>query len=582
MYFAFTSGILVLVSLFFGCGMPRGETSLVMEGARLSLAGEDLSQPRTVRGEWHVFVGERVTPEEVRERSDSSLITVPPRERRYYTPWGERLVAGSITFHGEIVDIPPGAQLALAIPLTYGTLCAWVNDREVIPGGYAGVETNVLVPIVPDESGRARVVICIGSTHYPYSGLTFLPPRLGSTAALQRTRTVLAFRDGLLIGMVLIVAAYHLLLVFSPDRDTPNLYLSLFALVLAFRFAVGDGEMLLGVLMNLSAETMMRLKGPSLYMVFPAYLVFLRRMYPGEWRHGAARLVLPASIVWTAASLVVPLHWWMDLLFWHYPVAVFALAVVGAILVRAVLAGRDGARTITAGYVVLLLAGLVETLRLTGWVHVPLFHCLSVGATVFLIANSLVVSRRMAGFRISLANLREQAQTDGLTGLFNRRTFDFRLQEEWSRHVRSRRPLALMMVDVDHFKRYNDSLGHQAGDEALRTVARILRGHAQRAGDVVARYGGEEFVLILPDTDVAGAYKLAEAVREGIRGHAVAHPDSPRGILTISVGVAAVIPEYAAADALEARHLVTAADRAVYDAKMGGRDAVRTAAVEPC
>lgn len=161
------------------------------------------------------------------------------------------------------------------------------------------------------------------------------------------------------------------------------------------------------------------------------------------------------------------------------------------------------------------------------------------------------------------------SDTDSLTGVGNRRKFDRRLAEEWLRLVRMGHPLAMVLIDVDHFKRFNDRHGHQAGDDALRRVAALLRGSAPRAMDLVARYGGEEFVLLLPATDADGAMLVAQRCLAAVDAAAIEHADSTVAAhLTISIGVAVAQPGPGAGNA---QQLIRAADAAMYGAKNDGR-----------
>lgn len=163
------------------------------------------------------------------------------------------------------------------------------------------------------------------------------------------------------------------------------------------------------------------------------------------------------------------------------------------------------------------------------------------------------------------------ASKDPLTGLANRRAFDEGLMQEWRRALRCAQPLSLVMFDVDHFKRYNDTYGHQQGDACLRSMALALGGATKRAGDLVARYGGEEFVLVLPGTSAAGAAIVAERVRATVQDLALPHAgSSAASVVTVSVGVASCIPD----ESLSADALVAAADRALYCAKRAGRNRV--------
>jgi diguanylate cyclase (GGDEF)-like protein/PAS domain S-box-containing protein len=163
------------------------------------------------------------------------------------------------------------------------------------------------------------------------------------------------------------------------------------------------------------------------------------------------------------------------------------------------------------------------------------------------------------------------ATVDGLTGLANRRRFDERLLEEWGRAYRERSSLGLLMIDLDHFKAFNDQYGHPAGDECLRTVAGILAAEAKRTTDLAARYGGEEFTMLLPNTDAAGCARIAERILREIRDAGLAHKlNFPSRLVTASIGGAVCRPgvERSAGHA----SLVEAADHALYTAKDSGRD----------
>ncbi|MBV8502609.1 MAG: GGDEF domain-containing protein [Paucibacter sp.] len=170
---------------------------------------------------------------------------------------------------------------------------------------------------------------------------------------------------------------------------------------------------------------------------------------------------------------------------------------------------------------------------------------------------------------------------DALTGLSNRRFFDISLETEWRRARRAAEPLSLLMIDVDHFKRYNDRYGHVAGDSCLQSVAMTLRQGAGRAGDVVARYGGEEFAVLLPATGAQEALASAQRLAERVRSLALDHADSPTAAcVTISVGVVTAFPGASRDTQQDPRQqayeeLVSVADRALYAAKAAGRNQAR-------
>ena len=170
--------------------------------------------------------------------------------------------------------------------------------------------------------------------------------------------------------------------------------------------------------------------------------------------------------------------------------------------------------------------------------------------------------------------LEQLASLDGLTGIPNRRQFDATLLKEWHRCQRNQQPLSLIVADVDFFKKYNDALGHAAGDRVLQEVAATLRQAARRPGDLVARYGGEEFVLLLPETDATSAQALAEGLQQLLHSKAYAHPNSSLGPwLTMSMGGNTTVPSTTALDP----EFFALADAALYRAKHQGRNQVRWA-----
>lgn len=179
--------------------------------------------------------------------------------------------------------------------------------------------------------------------------------------------------------------------------------------------------------------------------------------------------------------------------------------------------------------------------------------------------------RNLLELKLQRDRLEALTMTDGLTGIANRRRFDQHLEEEWRRCARAATPLSAIMLDIDHFKAFNDNYGHAAGDECLRRVARALEAVPNRAGDLVARFGGEEFCCVLPGTDEEGARVVAERMLEVVGEMAIPHAFSSAGkTVSISAGVATIVPSRSA----EAGSLIGKADEMLYRAKNAGRSRV--------
>ncbi len=188
-----------------------------------------------------------------------------------------------------------------------------------------------------------------------------------------------------------------------------------------------------------------------------------------------------------------------------------------------------------------------------------------------LAASQQALLRSEGQLREANALLSELSIRDGLTGLYNRRRFDQVFDMEWRRSLRSMRPLALLMIDVDHFKDLNDTYGHQRGDDCLREIARVLEDQPRRGHDMVARFGGEEFAVLLPGADVPGALRIAENVRRAVEGQRLEHKRSETGPwVTVSVGVSSRTPQVGETP----ETMLYDADMALYMAKQLGRNRV--------
>jgi len=183
-----------------------------------------------------------------------------------------------------------------------------------------------------------------------------------------------------------------------------------------------------------------------------------------------------------------------------------------------------------------------------------------------------ITERKSLEDRLKAANaeLTQLSATDALTGLANRRRFDQALAAEWGRACRGGQPLSLVLLDADCFKAYNDLYGHPAGDGVLKTAASCIRAGLDRPADLAARYGGEEFAVLLPDTDIHGAVAVAERIRRAVETSGVPHAAAPSGFVSVSLGVASVVPS----DRHPATLLVDHADAALYRAKRLGRNRV--------
>ena len=185
----------------------------------------------------------------------------------------------------------------------------------------------------------------------------------------------------------------------------------------------------------------------------------------------------------------------------------------------------------------------------------------------------LIIKIRTKELAEANQKLEALSNTDGLTNIGNRRLFDNTLIQAWNRCLRTEMPIALIMLDIDHFKQFNDLYGHLAGDECLRLLAHTLAQSVHRSGELVARYGGEEFVILLPNVEYQSAYEIAKHIQQQVLSLAQPHAQNITGFVTVSMGVAGFIPS----PHQPPSELVQLADTALYNAKSSGRNCIRLA-----
>jgi diguanylate cyclase (GGDEF)-like protein len=350
------------------------------------------------------------------------------------------------------------------------------------------------------------------------------------------------------------------------------------------------------------AELMMKLGYAPVFLLLPLVILYLNALSPYDSLRRTARIARGVGLAFLALIILTPVAVY-DWVFTYGLMIIVALAIslIVTIFRRRVFESRQGTVVIALGGSLVIAGGVSDYFREIGTYDAP--ELLSPAIVFFLLLQAYFLAwrfrvayrdiKRMAGeirrlnqdleLRITdrteaLAEANEQlrkiSRTDPLTGLANRRSLDEALEREWLLGARRGTPVAAIMADIDHFKAYNDSLGHPRGDECLRRISEILSGGARRPGDLVTRYGGEEFAILLPETSLEAAATVAEMLRRQIEEEALPHGASPTApIVTISMGAASLVPT---ADG-SASSLIKAADVALYRAKALGRNRVERA-----
>ncbi len=490
------------------------------------------------------------------------------------------------------LTLPPGERrLAFSVPDLDTAFDLSVDGYTVCAGGTYGTTKESSSPEwlpkvcgYTSRGGDVDLVFRISNFHHRRGG-----PANSVVLGLEEERR--AFREKsiafemFLFGSIFIMALYHLGLYFLRRRDPSPLFFSLFALCIGVRGLVTGQYYLLHIWPSMPWEALVKTAYAVIYLAPPLFTMFLRSLFPDEFDRRVVLLYQASAALLTGAVLFTPARIFTYTLPIFQAILVAGCAYAMFVLIRAASRGREGAVIFIAGFC-FLFASIVNDLLHNNQV-IQTAYLASFGVFIFIFSQTLLLSMRFSrAFREVETLLEEKGELkdtnlvleslsflDDLTAIPNRRRFSEFINTEWRRSARNQSAMALLMIDIDFFKLFNDNYGHHAGDEVLQKVATTLQEALKRPGDFVARYGGEEFVVVLPDTDVQGALVIAEAMRREIEELGIVHRYS--GIsdrLTISLGVAGMQAERDSSP----RVLIEAADAALYRAKQAGRNRVHS------
>jgi len=441
----------------------------------------------------------------------------------------------------------------------------------------------------------------------------------GTTEEIYRLREKQVAMALFMFGTIFVMGIYHLGVYSLSTRGIAALYFGLFCLVIGLR-TLTTGEIFIHEAWPwLSWQALIKLEYITFYAGIPLFYLFLRSQFPDEIGEKVGYAVLGVSGVFILLVLVTRVDTFSSSLSYFQPLSLAVMLYVTYGLVMAYIRGEEGSAMVLIGFMSIVVAFVNDMLYVANVVNTG--HYISLGLLIFILTQAFLISlkfskaydtielqrtklertnsayqaelenRRLAEqevtrhkenledlveertteLKIANERLQELSRVDGLTGIANRRRLDEELDREWKRMLREKRPLSVVLCDIDHFKLYNDTYGHQGGDECLAAVARAIKQSVNRPGDLAARYGGEEFCLVLPETAGVGAVRIAELVRRNVAALRIEHKSSlVSDIVTMSLGVATLIPDQGSQPSV----LLETADRALYQAKGNGRNRV--------
>lgn len=611
-------GLIMLISTFLatGCSLQIGESAIPVQsrpGVLDVRGGEKENQLLELRGFYELYWNQLLAP-------DDFIASIPrmtgfmemPNNWNDFVLQGEHLPRkGYATFRINLRVDQTGEIRGLLIPVMYSNYKVWVDDRLVAVSGTVGTDPKSSVPqkttkevYFQPRSERVQILIQI-SNYDNYSGGMWEPIRYGSAAEIGASHDRKTAFTAILLGLVVMAGVYHIGLGLLRRKDTSFLYFGAFCLIVALRSLMVDEIFLTKMFPEFPWRLALRMEYICLYIGVPLIATFFRKLFPAEVPAVFIKFIMAVSAFYIIFTVLTPADIYFRILMYYQILTVLATIYALYAIICAAVHNREGALYALVGYIIFTVAILFDIFG--SMFGVAELSSNVVGVAAFTCSFSLVLSKKLSlafnktellaeelvGVNDSLdikvrertmeladsnrklkelnLQLREWSVVDGLTGVYNRRFFEQHLAEQFDRCIAEGLSLAILLIDIDFFKRYNDTYGHLQGDECLREVAQVLRSSLEQRDNeaILTRYGGEEFAIVLPGYAFTRVMETAEAMCEKIRQLHLPHFGSEVSEeVTISAGAAWMVPS----PEDNARALVEAADTQLYKAKTSGRN----------
>ncbi len=618
--FSLLSMLLFVIS---GCSHAKPTNSPKAVKGTINLT-EDLAANRVLRldGKWEFYWNNLLAPKDFKQvgKNNADYIDVPGSWNTYKT--GDRGATGNgYATYRLLFETQGGKKLGLKIPRMFTAYQLWVNGEQIASAGIVGKNRNSMRPqylpqvaLFVSRQGENEIVIQASNFNHRSGGI-LESIILGSESQILDMRYQKIAYEFLLFGSLMIMGLYHIILFCFRKKNLSPLYFGLFCLFLAVRTLLVGERMLIYFFPFFNWEIAHKLQTLTYYLGVPIIVTFFRVVFPAHFHQRTVRAIQGIAAVFSCLVLLTPVR--------IFTVAnpgyqLFSLCVIIYLIVtfiKVILQKKKSAWLIIAGGLAMIVTSLNDIIFLSVWMNdysIPLLQNIiktdnlsAIGQLIFVFTNSMVLAKQFSSSLEHEENMTKELKTinqnldnlvkkrthaleesrrelenansalelisrkDPLTGLWNRRHYSEVLEIEWARCLKYKTPIALMVLDIDFFKEYNDYYGHVAGDECLKKIAQTIQALFRRSSDLVVRYGGEEFIVVVPQAGKDQAKRMADRILEKIEELNIPHKCSLiSSRISVSVGITSIVPEFN----LSSNELLLTADKALYQAKHAGRN----------
>ena len=625
------SGLILMILAFQFVSCSNGtSTNPVARNGILDLRDHEFISHLRLDGEWR-FVWRDTSSSGIAASDDHINIEVPDSWKGYRYH-GMKLPGHGAGSYFLTILIPERSEsYAIKISTTGTAYNLFVNEDLVGSVGIYSIDSSMSRPLYDPQifnlgplSNQLTLRIDVSNYDHRLGGL-WESITFGTTEEIYEYREKQVAMTLFMFGTIFVMGIYHLGVFSLSTRGTAALYFGIFCLIIGLR-TLTTGEIFIHQIWpSLSWQVLIKLEYLTFYTGIPIFFLFVRLQFPDELNARVSQAVVGISSLFVLLVLFTRVDTFSATLTYFQPLSLLLMLYVIYGLVLAFIRGEEGSTMVLVGFLSIVITFMNDMLYVANVLHTG--HLISLGLLIFILTQAFLISIRFskaystielqrtklertntayqaeiesrksaeqevlqhkenledlvedrtAELQIANKRLEELSRVDGLTGIANRRRLDEELDREWKRMLREKRPLSVVLCDIDHFKLYNDTYGHQGGDECLIRVANAIRESVNRPGDLTARYGGAEFCLVLPETSGLGALQIAELVRKNVSEMNLEHKSSPvADRVTLSLGVATLIPDLGSQPSV----LLEGADRALYQAKGNGRNRVEQNLIE--
>ncbi|MGE6487234.1 diguanylate cyclase [Paenisporosarcina sp. NPDC076898] len=596
--------LLFFILLLSGCSNPSlvEQNELAADQGIINLQTYEFYEDKLISldGQWAFHWQQLLTPTEAQQHKTFEYIEVP---NAWNVQTGTMLGYATYSLTIQIPKSLQGQVMGIYIPHQYSSYSLWADGERIAANGRVGETKESSKPAFRKElayfspdSPEIKLTMQVSNFEFPIGGAT-RPILFGTADAISTHYTELIASTLFVIGGILVMGIYQLGIFIFRRQERAFLYFGMVSIMIAARALFVEPLFFTVLFPDFSWIWQSRLEHLILYIGYMMFLLFLRYLYPNEMSRGVVKWSIVLSVILLVITAIVPPLIYRPLFNYFLVIAFATMMYVLYVLIQAVRRKRPTAVVNLTASILFFVTTINDAFISLNWIDG--MHLATYGFFMYILIQSINLSRNYARkfqesesltdelrdlnltldekihartkqLEVMNEKLHELTLLDGLTGLNNRRFFDEKMVEKAEKVKRTKDPMTLLLIDLDDFKKYNDTYGHVLGDELIKFAAAIFKKVVDSRG-YIARYGGEEFAIILPDCTEEKGYMLAEEIRMAMENAQTKHLESSASeVATLSIGGTSSSrhPHQCPED------WIKLADRALYESKEKGRNCV--------